>query len=304
MRIVSLLPSATELLFAIGAGADVVAVTHECDQPLQARELPAVTRDTLDNAGQPSATIDRHIRAAVHEGSSIYALDEDTLRALRPDLVVTQELCEVCAVAYRQVATAVRRLPGETDVLSLEPRSLTDIVASARTLGEVTGHTDGAERLAASMEARIASVGAAQRGAGPATVCVEWTDPIMAAGHWVPEMVRVCGGRDVLGAEGEPSRYVAWDRVVAARPEAMVLMPCGYGLERTVALAAEVTGRPGFADLPCARDQRVAAVDGSGYFNRPGPRIVEGREMLAAILDAEPGSPLPAGAAWLERRWA
>jgi iron complex transport system substrate-binding protein len=300
MRIVSLLPSATELLFAVGAGADVVAVTHECDHPAGATRLPAVTRNVLDDDGQPSAAIDRHISSARHQGSSIYALDEAMLAELRPDLIVTQELCDVCAVAYRDVARAVRRLPGEIEVLSLEPASLDDILATVLSVGAATGHEGGAADLGATFAARIAAVDALPSPPGaPSTVCVEWTDPIMAGGHWVPEMVRRAGGRDPLGREGEPSRYVEWDEVLAAQPEVMVLMPCGFRLERTVELAAEITGRPGFDGLPCARSGRVAAVDGSSYFNRPGPRIVDGLEILAAILRTEPGVALPLGAAWV-----
>jgi iron complex transport system substrate-binding protein len=303
MRIVSLLPSATELLFAIGAGDDVVAVTHECDFPDAARALPAVTSNLLDHGTGASEPIDRHITTARHEGSSIYALDEAALRALRPDLIVTQELCDVCAVAYRDVAAAVRRLPGDTDVLSLEPASLDEIVATAVTLGEATGHQAGAAELSASLRDRIAAVASATRPGGvPETVCIEWTDPVMVGGHWVPEMVALAGGRDALGVAAEPSRYADWGAVVEAQPEAMVLMPCGFDLPTTLALSPEVTLRPGFAELPCARTGRVVAVDGSAYFNRPGPRIVDGLEMLAAILAAEPGGPLPNGAAWVPVR--
>lgn len=300
MRIVSLLPSATELLFAIGAGDEVVAVTHECDHPAAAQALPAVTTNVLEHDGVPSAAVDRHINQARHDGSSIYALDETTLMRLRPDLIVTQELCDVCAVAYRDVAAAVRRLPGAIDVLSLEPSSLGDIVATVTTLGEATSRQEGAALLAASMSRRIAGIaGGSHPEPGPVAVCVEWTDPVMAGGHWVPEMVRLAGGRDPLGREGEPSRYVDWGEVVAARPDVMVLMPCGFGLDRTIEKAAEITGRPGFAELPCAASGRLAAVDGSAFFNRPGPRIVDGLEILAAILQGEPGSPLPPGAAWV-----
>ncbi|MHB8718037.1 MAG: cobalamin-binding protein [Candidatus Dormibacteria bacterium] len=299
MRIVSLLPSATELLFAIGAGDEVVAVTHECDFPEAARRLPAVTANLIDHSGQPPAAIDRHIRGAVHMGSSIYALNEELLASLEPDLVVTQELCEVCAVAYREVSAAVRRLPGSVEVLSLEPRSLAGILDSALTLGAATGHEPEARTVVASLGARIGTVAARPAPPRrPRTACIEWTDPIMAGGHWVPEMVRLAGGDDVLGAEGEPSRYVEWEEVRRAAPDLVVLMPCGFGLGRTLELAGEVTGRDGFAALPCAGG-RVVAVDGSSYFNRPGPRIVYGLHILAAALRARPGDPLPAGAAWV-----
>lgn len=300
LRIVSLLPSATEMLFAIGAGNSVVAVTHECDCPAAARLLPAVTRNLLDHEGHPPAAVDRHIRAARHQGSSIYALDEAALEQLRPDLVVTQELCDVCAVAYREVARAVRSLPGSVEVLSLEPASLEDIVATATTLGDATGHADGAASLATALQSRFAAVDGLPRPARPPTVvCIEWTDPVMAGGHWVPEMVERAGGVDPLGRAGDPSRYVEWDAVAAAEPDVMVLMPCGLGLERTIEVAAGITSRPGFREMPCARSGRVVAVDGSSYFNRPGPRIADGLEILAAALRAEPGSCLPEGAAWV-----
>jgi iron complex transport system substrate-binding protein len=301
MRVASLLPSATELLFAIGAGDDVVGVTHECDWPPAARGLPVLTASLFDHAGSRPGQIDRHIRAAVHQGSGIYELDAARLAELRPDLIVTQELCEVCAVSYRQVEKAVRELPGEVPILSLEPEGLEDILETALVLGRATLHEQGAEHLVASMRERMAAVEAlppVARGR-PAVACVEWTDPLMAGGHWVPEMVRRAGGDDVLGAEGERSAEVAWEDVLAAAPEVMVLMPCGFGLERSLECAAEVTTRPGFAELPCARSGRVAAVDGSSYFNRPGPRIVDGLELLAAVLRAQPGDPLPDGAAWV-----
>jgi iron complex transport system substrate-binding protein len=301
VRIASLLPSATELLFGIGAGAEVVGVTHECDFPVEAGRLPRLTSSSIDHTGQSCAAIDRHIRGALHSGSSIYRLDEELLARLRPDLIVTQELCEVCAVSYRQVESAVRELPGEVPVLSLEPESLDDIMETALVLGRATGHEAGAEALVASMRHRIAAVAALPPvdGGRPGVACIEWTDPLMAGGHWVPEMVRLAGGDDVLGAEGARSEQVSWEHVVEAAPDAMVLMPCGYGLARSLACAPEVTGRPGFNALPAARDGRVAAVDGSSYFNRPGPRIVAGLELLAAILRTAHGEALPEGAAWV-----
>jgi iron complex transport system substrate-binding protein len=301
VRIASLLPSATELLFAIGAGPEVVGVTHECDAPAEARGLPRLTSSSIDHEGQSCAAIDRHIRRALHGGSSIYRLDEELLARLRPDLIVTQELCEVCAVAYREVEGAARRLGGAVPVISLEPTSLEGIVATALVLGRATGHAGAAEALAGRLREAVAEVEALPPCAPspPAAACLEWTDPVFAGGHWVPEMVRRAGGRDVLGVEGRPSAEVAWERVVEAAPEVMVLMPCGFGLERSRATIADLASRPGFPDLPCARAGRLAAVDGSAYFNRPGPRIVDGLRILAAVLRAEPGAPLPHGAAWV-----
>lgn len=301
MRVASLLPSATELLFAVGAGGDVVGVTHECDFPAEAERLPRLTSSSIDHTGRSRADIDRHIRGALHQGSSIYRLDEELLARLHPDLIVTQELCEVCAVAYREVEGAARRLGGEVPVISLEPESLEGILATAAIVGEAVHRPGDAASLVERLRAAIAEVEALPPvpGGPPATACLEWTDPIFAGGHWVPEMVRRAGGRDVLAREGERSAEVGWDLVVEARPEVMVLMPCGFGLERTLETVADLRDRPGWAELPCVRGGRVAAVDGSAYFNRPGPRIVHGLRIIAAVLRGEPGSPLPEGAAWV-----
>jgi iron complex transport system substrate-binding protein len=299
-RIVSLLPSATEILFAIGAGDRVVAITHECDYPAEAQHLPRVTANALPNEGQPSAVIDRHIRKARHDGSSIYLLDEARLAELQPALIVTQELCDVCAVNYAVVEQAVRRLPGDVPVISLEPTSLEDIVAIVLVLGRATGCERGAEQVAAAMRERFAVVQSLSAPSPLRSVaCIEWTDPIMAGGHWVPQMVALAGGRDALGRAGLPSHDVTWDEVIAAAPEVMVLMPCGFGLERTMQASHDITARPGFDELPCARSGRVVAVDGSSYFNRPGPRIASGLEILAAAARSEPGDRLPAGAQWV-----
>ena len=300
-RIVSLLPSATEILFAIGAGDLVAGVTHECDHPAAARHLPHVTANAVLMDGAAPGEIDRHIHAARHEGSSIYRLDEALLASLEPDLIITQELCDVCAVAYGEVRRAVRRLSGDVPVLSLEPRSLADVCASVEEVGRATGREHDAVRVADGMRARIAAI--ASRAAvdtAPQVVCIEWTDPIMVGGHWVPEMVRVAGGVDALGVEGKPSRYVAWDDVVAADPDVVVIMPCGFDLEQTMTLAPEVSSRPGFKDLRCSRGGRVIAVDGSAYFSRPGPRLIQGLEILAAAMRGQHGNSMPAGSRLLE----
>jgi iron complex transport system substrate-binding protein len=295
-RIVSLLPSATEILFAIGAGDRVVGVTHECDYPDAARALPAVTASVLPTDGVAPAEIDRHIHAARHEGSSIYRLDEAALARLEPDLIITQELCEVCAVAYSDVRRAVRRLAGDVPVLSLEPRSVEEVCASIEEVGAAAGCAEGAARVATVMRERVAAMSALPLPTHlTRVVCIEWTDPLMVGGHWVPEIVRIAGGVDLLGIEGEPSRYVSWDEVTDADPEVMILMPCGYDLERTMELGPEVTSRPGFDGLACAHTGRVIAVDGSAYFSRPGPRIVHGLEILAAAIRGEPA---PRGAAY------
>lgn len=279
----------------------MVAVTHECDHPADAvRRLPRVTSNGLPTDGGSSLEIDTHIRRARHSGSSIYHLDAATLQRLEPDLIVTQELCDVCAVAYETVERTVRLLPGEVPIVSLEPQTLEDIIGTAEAVGAATGDRRRGEALAVRMRERIAAIAAlAAPEPRPRVACIEWTDPIFIGGHWVPEMVRLAGGDDLLGVVGRPSTDIPWERVLEAQPEVMVLMPCGFGLERTLGVAAEVTSRPGFAELPCARSGRVVAVDGSSYFNRPGPRIVDGLEILAAALRAAAGDPLPTGAAWV-----
>lgn len=260
-----------------------------------------MTSNRLPTDGGSSRDIDTHIRRARHSGSSIYHLDAAKLQRLEPDLIVTQELCDVCAVAYETVERTVRLMPGDVPIVSLEPQTLEDIITTVRAVAEATGEQRHGEELAGRMRERIAAIAAsAASEPRPRVVCIEWTDPIFIGGHWVPEMVRIAGGDDVLGVEGQPSTDIPWERVLEARPEVMVLMPCGFGLERTLGVAAEVTHRPGFADLPCARSGRVIAVDGSSYFNRPGPRIVDGLEILAAAVCAAAGDPLPSGAAWVD----
>lgn len=261
--------------------------------------LPRLTASAVDHEGHMCADIDRHIEQSLHHGSAIYRLDEGLLEELRPDLIVTQELCDVCAVSYAQVEKAVRRRPSEIPVLSLEPASLEDICATILSVGRASGHEESAEAAVTEMRRRIEEVEAMVPLAAPRVVCIEWTDPIMIGGHWVPEMVRRAGGVDALGHEGAPSTYVDWDTVVASDPDVLVLMPCGFDLLRPLELATDITGRPGFEDLSCARGGRVAAVDGSAYFNRPGPRIVDGLGLLAAIMRTAPGDDLPAGAAWI-----
>jgi iron complex transport system substrate-binding protein len=300
VRVVSLLPSATEILYAIGAGDDVVAVTHECDFPPEAASRPAVTASALNHDGSACAAIDRHIKSALHAGSSIYRLDEKLLAALEPSLIVTQELCDVCAVSYDQVSGAVRRMSVDIPVLSLEPSSLADILNSILAVGVATDRANDAAQVVRSLRERVAAVEAQSAiNTPPRVVCIEWTDPLMVAGHWMPEIVGRAGGLDILGVAAQPSRWIEWDEIVASEPEVMVLMPCGFGLSATVALAPDVVRRAGFRDLPCARSGRVAAVDGSSYFNRPGPRIVDGLELLAAILRTPTSEPLPRGAAWI-----
>ncbi len=297
MRIVSLLPSATEICFALGSGQSLVGVTHECDFPPQAAYKTVMTRNLLQLEGATPAEVDRHVREALHQGSSLYALDQEALRRARPDVILTQELCEVCAVAYTQVLEAAKLLPGRPTVLSLEPHTLADVMRSFADVGQVIGARERAAELVRGLWARLDAVRGAIAGKErPRVVCLEWLDPLMAAGHWVPDQVDAAGGIDVLGESGARSRVVTPEEVVAAQPEVILSMPCGYRLEESVAQVQMVVDVAGWAKLPALKSGNVYALNGSWYFNRPGPRVVDGIEMLARILhpDASRG-PVPLG---------
>jgi iron complex transport system substrate-binding protein len=286
LRICSLLPSATEIVFALGLGGRLVGVTHECDHPPEAARLPAVTASTLGHARRDSREIHHHIAAAFHAGSSIYTLDQALLERLDPDLILTQELCDVCAVSYREVERAVHRLEGRRTVLSLEPTTLGTILESVRQVGRAAGVAERANALTDDLRERLDAVAAttADIAVAPRLLALEWLDPPMAAGHWVPEMVRLAGGQDVLGHEGHPSARVEWASIAATAPEVVVIMPCGFGLERTIEEHARTAWPTEWSGLPAVHAGQVYAVDGSAYFNRPGPRIVTGVRILAEIL--------------------
>lgn len=289
LKICSLLPSATEIVFALGLGHKLVAVTHECDFPPEAARLPVITRSTLDHRTHGSREIHNHISSAVHAGSSIYALDQDLLERLNPDLILTQELCDVCAVSYDVVEKAVHRLEGHRLILSLEPTSLGGILGTVEEVGEATGAQERAVAVVRELQERIDRIAArAQTVSGrPRVFAMEWLDPPFTAGHWVPEMIRLAGGRDELAREGWPSSQIAWSRIAEYDPEIIVLMPCGFTLERTREKFARVTLPDEWLSLSAARSGHVYAVNGSAYFNRPGPRIVEGLEILAEIMHSE-----------------
>ena len=289
MRICSLLPSATEIVFTLGLGDQLVAVTHECDYPPEAARLPAITRSAIDHTGSSSRDIHAHVTRYVHGGSSIYHIDQDLLQGLSPDVILTQELCEVCAVSYSEVQRAVRSLQGEREVLSLEPTSLGGILETIDEVGRLTGVPDRASEVVWQARQRIDEVASvAQRAsAQPRVLALEWLDPPFIGGHWVPEMVRLAGGRDGLGREGLPSSQVSWDHIADYNPEVAVLMPCGFSLERTVEEMGRTLLPKQWHNLAAVRSNRVYAVDGSSYFNRPGPRIIDGLEILAEIIHPE-----------------
>jgi iron complex transport system substrate-binding protein len=293
MRIVSLLPSATEIVCAIGLGEELVGVTHECDWPLEVLGKPVVTRSVHDLRDVSSRDVHRMVTESMHGGSSLYALDEEALAAAEPDLILTQELCRVCAVSYREVNEVARAIDADITVVSLEPTSIEGIFNTITTVGAMAEAEDAALDLVESLRERLGAVEeavAARRTAGRPPIRVaslEWLDPPFAAGHWVPEQVRRAGGWDVLGSDGDRSRETTWDAVAETDPEMLLLMPCGFHLAETVEEWARTPRPAWYGDLSAARRGQVFAVDGSSYFSRPGPRVIDGIELLAEVLDPD-----------------
>jgi iron complex transport system substrate-binding protein len=291
VRIVSLVPHATELLFALGLGADVVGVTHECDFPPAAGERPRVTRDVLAS-GLSAAAIDAAVRERTLAGEAIYELDRDALAALEPDLIVTQALCPVCAVSYEEVAQVAKTLPSTPRVIALDPKTLGETLGDVRTVAEATGRREQGVELVRTAAARIDRVRLAVRTQPrPRVAALEWLDPVYVAGHWTPQLIELAGGEDVLGLPGEPSQTVSWDELAAAEPEVVVVMPCGYDAPRAHAEAVTYA-----RELATLNAGRIVAVDASAYFSRPGPRLLDGLELLAHILHPERIAAVPAGA--------
>jgi iron complex transport system substrate-binding protein len=282
MRIVSLVPHATELLFALGLGPEVVAVTHECDYPPEALERRKVTRDVLPS-GLSAGEIDAAVRERTLEGQAIYELDSEALEALKPDLIVTQALCPVCAVSYEEVEAIAKTLSSRPQVIALDPNTLGETLGDVRTIAEATGRRDQGIELVQNAAARIDLVKLAVRTQPrPRVAALEWLDPVYVAGHWTPQMIELAGGQDVLGLPGEHSEVVSWEAVAAAAPEVVVVMPCGYDAPRAheEALAYQ-------RELATLNATRIVAVNASAYFSRPGPRLTDGIELLGHILHPE-----------------
>ncbi len=282
MRIVSLVPSATEMLFALGLGGDLIAVTHECDYPPAVQELPRVTRDVLP-AGLSAAEIDAAVKERTLAGQSIYELDEELLHDLRPELIVTQALCSVCAVSVDDVRALADELDSQPLVVSLDPRTVGEVLGDARTLAQATDARDAAVDLIREASERIDRVRLAVRGARrPRVAALEWLDPPFAAGHWTPQLIDYAGGEDVLGFAGEKSAERSWEEVAFAKPDLVLVMPCGYDAE--IAFREAEMHRE---QLSCTGAGRVVAVNAAAYFSRPGPRIVDGLELLGSVLHGE-----------------
>jgi iron complex transport system substrate-binding protein len=283
MRIVSLLPSATEIVCALGLEDRLVGVTHECDYPPSVRLLPQVTR-TLISADMASSEIDRRVREQLKTTRALYRLDLPTLQNLRPDMIVTQSLCDVCTVSPNEVHEALAQLPGNPRVVTLEPQSLEGLFEAVRQVALAADVS--AEATVQHLRTRVEAVAerSATLAARPRVTVLEWLDPPFSSGHWNPELVRLAGGIEGLGTEGHPSRRLRWEEVLAWRPDAIVIACCGFNVERTFQDVARVRSIAGWDDVPAVRSGRIYLADGSQYFNRPGPRLIESLELLAHAL--------------------
>lgn len=301
MRIVSLLPSATEIVCELGMGDQLLGVTHECDHPPFVKALPKVTK-TLIPHDAPSGEIDALVREKLKGARALYSLDLETLERLRPELIVTQALCDVCAVAEEEVTSAACSLPGAPRVVNLEPMRLSEVFDCLRLVGDAAGVPERAAETVARLEARVAAVERRTRGiaARPRVALLEWIDPPFGCGHWSPEIVRLAGGVEVVGREGEPSRTTPWSEFMAAAPDVLVVACCGFDKERTRQDLPRLAFYPGFPELPAVRAGRVFLLDGNAYFSRPGPRLVDSLEILAHALHPDV-HPLPPGMAGAER---
>jgi iron complex transport system substrate-binding protein len=294
MRIASLVPSSTEMLFALGLGEETVGVTHECDFPPAAAALPQLTATVMPE-GLSAGEIDAAVKAIVGEGKALYSLDEERLAELAPDLIVTQAVCDVCAVSYEDVVEVAARLPGPPRVLQQDPSSLTEVLADLARLGEAAGIGERAAALRAELEERLDAVRAAVAGAPrPRVIALEWLDPPFIGGHWIPEMVELAGGVDVVGTAGAKSPEVPWERLEGLDPDAVVVMPCGWYLDESRAQAE--AHRDQIAALGAAR---VFAVDAASTYSRPGPRLVDGTELLAHLFHPDRVAP-PAGIGFVD----
>ncbi|MFI5261376.1 MAG: cobalamin-binding protein [Candidatus Limnocylindrales bacterium] len=305
MRIVSLLPSATEIVFALGLGDELVGRTHECDYPPGAAAVPVLTADAAPEPGASSRRIHDRVRERLHGGSAIYRLDEAALTAARPDLILTQELCDVCAVSYRQVTEAVRAIDAEVAVVSLEPTSLEGIFNTITTVGAFTSAEDEAVGLVEVLRERLADIEnrvlerRLDGRAPPRVVCLEWLEPPFAAGHWVPEQVQRAGGWELLGLAGARAVETTWQAVRDVDPQQLFLMPCGFDARRTRDEWARSPRPTWFPELAAARDGQVVALDGSAYFSRPGPRTIDGVALLAELMDPDGFAGEAPAASWL-----
>jgi iron complex transport system substrate-binding protein len=290
-RIVSFLPSATEIAWALGLADALVGITHECDYPPEVKTKPVVVRAVLPLERMSQSEIDRAVADRIHQGLSLYEIDEQLLRELAPDIILTQNLCQVCAPSGNEVSQVIKALPTTPQILWLTPQSVNEIFDNVSELGAATGRTAEAEALVNDCKSRLETLNARTKDVHkPKVFCMEWLDPVYASGHWVPELVKFAGGLDALGRERGESVRITWEELAAYAPEVLVMMPCGFNLQQTMKQIWSVFGRQThfpFFDLPAVRDGRVYAVDANSFFARPGPRVVEGAELLARLIHPE-----------------
>lgn len=288
-QIVSFLPSATEIACALGLTDQLVGITHECDYPVEIEGKPVVVRSALPIETMNQREIDLAVAERMRAGHSLYQVDEKLLQELAPDLILTQDLCQVCAPSGTEVTQALNLLPKKPRILWLTPNSLEQIFANVRELGEATGRAKEADELIANGRARLEKIAAvtSRLSHRPRVFCMEWLDPVYCSGHWVPQMVRLAGGEDTLAREGKDSVRIPWDDVVEWAPEVLIITPCGFNLEKVIEQADQLASYADWSDLPAVRKGRVYAVDANSYFARPGPRVVDGTELLAHLIHPE-----------------
>jgi iron complex transport system substrate-binding protein len=282
-----LLPGATEIAYLLGLGDQIVGVTHECDYPHEAKQKPVVVRSVIDSSQLSCPEIDRRVGELLQAGRGLYSIDEAAFLASGPDVILTQGLCDVCALDYDDVVKAAQRLPRMPAILSLNPHSLSDVLEDISRVGAATGRETAAEALVQDLRRRIDAVGIREPEYRPRVVCLEWFEPLYVAGHWVPELVTLAGGFDPLGRKGEPSFKIEWQSVLDAKPDVILLMPCGFDVRRAVKESTPLRNLNGWNDLPAVKTGNVYALNGSAYFSRPGPRLVNGLEILARIIRPE-----------------
>ena len=286
MRICSLLPSATEVIALLGLSEELVGISHECDYPPSVRGVPIMIEPMIPPYGLASVDIDRQVSQLVASGQRLYRLKDHLLRQAQPDLILSQDLCHVCAVTPDQLHDALCSMPRQPTILTLNPRTVHDVIDDVVRIGDAAGRPAEGQLLATQLRDRLDTIqirvqGLSQR---PRVVCIEWLSPLYVAGHWVPEMVQLAGGQDALSQPGSPSRIVTWDEVLSAAPDVLIVMPCGFSVERTHAELFQLMQQPGQWRLSPALAEHTYLVDASSYFSRPGPRLIDGIELLAAIL--------------------
>jgi iron complex transport system substrate-binding protein len=295
LKIYSFIPSATEMVYALGLGDQLCGVTHECDYPPEARTKPVAIRSLIDSTSLSQREIDDKVVESMNHGHGLYSIDKSLLRASKPDVVITQELCDVCSVSLRDVLSTISDLSASCNVVSLKPRGLKGVLEDILEVGEACGAEPAAEELVESLEARIEAVRKrAEPLDRPRVFCVEWFDPVFASGHWIPEMVQIAGGEDALGLAGQDSRKISWDQVLAYDPEVLILMPCGFEVDRAVEDLPLLARNEGWRSIAAVKKRAVFATSGSAYYSRPGPRLVDGLELMGKMIHPEAfGSEMP-----------